>query len=137
MMGVETDIHAALMARVETIPTALPMSLPGVPFTPPEGDYIRVTHRRNEAERKGLLGRDGMDHMGILYIDLFRRTGPNTWQATSDTIADDIAAHFPLDLRLTRGATRIIVYKTVLGDSEPDLGGTHFRVQIKVFYNTL
>jgi len=136
-MGVETDIHAALMARVETIPTALPMSLPGVSFTPPEGDYIRVTHRRNEAERKGLLGRNGMDHMGILYIDLFRRVTASTWQVTSDAIADTVAAHFPLDLRLSRNTTRLIVYKTVLGDSETDLGGTHFRVQIKVFYNTL
>ena len=136
-MGVETDIHAALMARVGTLATSLPISYPGVSFDPPEGDDLRVTHRRNEAERKGLLGRDGMDHMGILYIDLFRRITSGTWQVTSDAIADSIAAHFPLDLRLTQGSAKVIVYKTVVGDAAPDPNQTHFRVQIKVFYNTL
>jgi hypothetical protein len=135
-MGIETDIHKALIGRVETLVTDLPIDYPGTPFTPPEGDYIRVTHIRNEPERWGLLGSSPMDYAGILWIDLFRRVSAGTWQVTSDALAEAIADHFPRDLRLTSGSTQVIVYKTFLDLGEKDPNTTHWRTAIKVFYRS-
>lgn len=132
----EKHIHAALMARVEslTLSPALPVAFPGVPFSDTAGDYIRVTHLRNMPDRWGILGSDPMDRMGLLQLDLFTTISGGSWQIVADDIAEDIAAHFPRDLKMTSGGYTAKVFMTRIETGLRDPDGTHWQTPIIVDY---
>lgn len=128
----ETAIHAALMARVETLSTSLPISYPGVTFDAPDGDYIRVTHMRNEADRRTLDGAYGLRRQGILQLDLFTRVTAGSYQVIADGIAEEIAEHFPRDLPLTNSGHKVAIYATTIleGRRDPDIQMWHTPIRV-------
>lgn len=134
--GPETRIHAALMARVETLSTSLPISYPGVTFDPPAGDHLRVSQLRNEPVRWALDGGMPMDRMGFLQIDLFTRVTNGSYQVTADAQAEEIAEHFPRDLRLTSGGETITIIKAWPMQGRKDPNGTHWHTPIRIEYRS-
>lgn len=135
-MGVEANIHAALMARVEalTLSPALPVSYPGVPFTAPDGDYIRVTHIRNRPVQRSVGTFTGSERMGLLQLDLFTRIDAGSWQIVADDMADDIAAHFPRGLRMTSNGQLVRVFQSWVAQGVKDPDGTHWQTPVIVDY---
>lgn len=135
-MGAEASIHAALMARVQslTLAPAVPVSFPGVPFDTTAGNYIRVTHIRNRPVQHIITAGVAGERMGLLQIDLFTVITAGSWQIIADDMADDIAAHFPRGLRMTSGGHTARVYQSWVGQSVKDPDGTHWQTPVIVDY---
>ena len=135
-MGAETDIHAALIGRLETLTTSLPIHYPGVTFDDTSGEYIRATHLRNDPVRRTYNGAERFMRMGFLRLDVFRRVDAGTYQVTADAQAEAIADHFPPDLVLTSGGETIRVKLTRIETGRKDPNGTHWMTPVVVEYRT-
>jgi|GEM_PF-2174278 len=136
MAGPETNIHIALMARVELMEAVLsmPVAYPGVEFTNTAGDYLRAEHLPNEPFRWGVDGNSPMDRMGFLQLDLFTVIDGGSWQVLAISQAEDIADWFPRDLRLTSGGVTVQLRKTWPQRGRKDPDGTHWHTPIRVEY---
>ena len=128
-MTVEASIHAALMARVETIPGGYAIAWPGLSFTEP-AEYLDVRHIPNQTERRALHGRYGLNRMGILQITLCAPLGQ--YEIVYIEKAGQIAEHFPRDLPLTHDGVTVRIVKADIAQGFAD--GQHWRVPISVYY---
>lgn len=137
-MDAETYIHAALMARAEsmTLDPVLPLQYPGVsaPDFSTSGEYGRITHLANEPDRWGVKGTSAMDRTGFLQIDLFTPIDEASWQVLALKRAGEIAAHFPADLKLSSGGFEVQIQKVWPGNGRPDPEGTHWHTPVNVEY---
>lgn len=135
-MGVETNIHAALMDRALslTLTPALPVAFPGVAFDQRQGDYAEVFHLPNVPVRTELESARPMDQFGFLQFNIYRRVSANSWDIMSKALADQIMAHFPMGLRLTYSTTVLKVVKTYAGQGRKDPNGTHWQTPVFIEY---
>ena len=99
----ESNIFHALMARVSTQPTGLPVVYPGLVY-PQNGaekadQYIVVTHSPNRPERVWITaGEASHRHQGVLSLSLMTEVGVGNAEAVE--LSGELAAHFPADLKL-------------------------------------
>lgn len=138
MATAEAHIHAALMARVQSLSLTPSLSIlyPGVsvPGFDASGEYARVTHLPNEPERWGVRGSSAMDRRGFLIVDLFTPITEGSYQVLAIARADDIAAHFEADLTLSSGGYEVQIVKAWPGNGRPDPEGTHWHTPVRVEY---
>ena len=138
MAGAEAHIHAALMARVQSmsLTPALALHYPGVSDRSIDvsGEYGRVTHLPNVPDRWAIQGSQGMDRTGFLMIDLFTVITEGSYQVLATARADDIAAHFTADLLLTSGGYTVQIEKSYPGIGRKDPNGTHWQTPVNVTY---
>lgn len=104
-MSVEADIHAALMARAETL-TGYTMIWPQKGGDHPAGEHVRVSHLPNDNDPLSLSGQTYV-RQGFLVLTLVTDLG--LYEATTKRKAGEIAAHFPRGLRLTRGSVTVTI----------------------------
>lgn len=108
-MATESDIFAALMARVGSLvlAPALPASAiawPNVTFTPPAtARYLDPKFVPNAADRFGISTTHQI--YGLLQLNIHGKK--NTGEAGARADAAAIVAHFPCDLELTSGTTKV------------------------------
>lgn len=108
-MATETDILAALMARVSglVLSPALPASAiawPNVTFTPPATQrYLEARFVPNINSRFGISTTHQM--LGLLQLNIHGKK--NTGEVRVRTDAAAIVAHFPADLELSNAATKV------------------------------
>lgn len=111
-MAIETDIMAALFARVSSLvlAPAMPIAWPNVAYTPPANHrYLRVQFVPNVANRI-LIDSDGPhQHLGLLQISVYWTKGQGEADARAKAAA--VAAHFPCDLKLVSGSTTVRITK--------------------------
>lgn len=103
MSNAEAEIHAALMARVETLPD-FTLLWPQKGGDQPSGEHVRVAHLPNDNEYRFLGDADAIAK-GYLVLTLVSDLGQ--YEAVTKRKAGEIAAHFPYLTRLTSGATTL------------------------------
>lgn len=135
-MGIETEIHAALMDQAASlsITPAMPTAFPGVSDDVREGDYLEVFHLPNEPTRTELESARPMDYFGFLQYNIYRRVTANSWDVMSKVIADQIKAHFPPGIRLTYSGTTLKVVKCWARNGRKDQNGTHWQTPVFIEY---
>lgn len=135
-MGIETDIHAALMDRAASLSVspAMETAFPGVADDVRDGDYLEVFHIPNEPSRTELESARPMDYFGFLQYNIFRRVSANSWDVMSKVIADQVRAHFAPGTRLTYSTTTLKVVKCWAGQGRKDPNGTHWQTPVFIEY---
>lgn len=111
-MAIETDIMAALFARVSSLALtpAMPVAWPNVAYTPPANQrYLRVQFVPNVANRIVIDSDGPHQHLGLLQLSVYGKK--NNGEASVRADAAAIAAHFPCDLKLTSGDVTVRVTK--------------------------
>ena len=128
MATVEAEILTALMARVATLPTALPV-LHRERIAELPAECVIIDYLPNEDVRVQVSG--GEKHrMGILQMTLCSK--PGQFEVVYREVAALLAAHFAANDRLTSGAVILAIVKTDVGRGAAD--GPHWRTPIRVFY---
>ena len=107
MTTTEQDIHAALMARVETF-TDLPLIWPRKGDDMPAGEHVRVAHVPNDNERMFQGGVDEVARRGFIVLTLVSPLGE--YEVNSRAQAQTIADVFPRNYQFERGGFKAIVY---------------------------
>jgi len=127
----QTDIHRALMARVEGLSLAPAPTIvwPGYPAEQ-TGYWLRVAHLPNVPDRLGVNASTPLRHQGILQLDLMNELGQH--EAVYIDRAQGIVDHFPQDLTLTQGTARVTVLRTYSIGGRAT--GDHWMTQIRVEY---
>jgi hypothetical protein len=111
-MAIETDIMAALFARVSSLvlSPAMPIAWPNVTYTPPANQrYLRVQFVPNVANRVVIDSDGPHQHLGLLQLSVYAKK--NTGEATIRADAAAVAAHFPCDLKLYSGDVTVRINK--------------------------
>lgn len=107
--GKVAQIADALLARAALLAVgspALPVAMPGVSFTPPDGAYIEVNFFASPPKWEGVAS--GVIDQGRLVVGII-------WPKKLPGIigpleaAEAVRAHFPKGLQLTSGATTVKV----------------------------
>lgn len=111
-MAIETDIMAALFARVATLvlSQALPVAYPNIAYTPSADQrYLRVQFVPNTANRL-TIGSDGPhQHIGLLQLSVYGKKGAGEAAVRGD--AASVASHFPCDVKLNSGSVTVRITK--------------------------
>lgn len=102
-MSIEGDIHAALMAQVQTV-AGYTILWPQKGGDQPAGEHIRVSHVPNDNEPAD-LSTDVMERQGFLFLTLVSDLGQ--YEAATRRKAGEIAAYFKRGSRLTYGSTTV------------------------------
>jgi hypothetical protein len=127
-MTIESSIHAALMARAETI-TGYTVVWPQKGADKPEGEHITAFHLPNDNQPLA-LGDNVFQRQGFLILTLVSPLG--AYEVVSKEKAGAIAAYFPRALKLTKsGATVTITGHTVKPGQQID---TRWETPIWVSY---
>lgn len=105
MSNPESDIHSALMARVEAI-TGYPVLWPQKGGDTPAGEHISVFHLPND-NAPADLSSDVMRRQGFIVLTLVSDLGQ--YEAVTKEKAGVIAAYFPRALRLTKNSTTVTI----------------------------
>jgi hypothetical protein len=115
-MAIETDIMAALFARVSSFAPAMPIAWPNVLFTPTSSGsparlnpYLRVQFVPNTANRVLIGSDDPHQHVGLLQLSVYWAKGVGEADARARAAA--VAAHFPCDYVLISGAAAVRITK--------------------------
>lgn len=130
-MGIETDIHAALMARVEamSLTPELVVTYPADPVSQ-AAEFLRVTHLPNVPNRREVREGGATQYLGILQLDLMSPFGRH--EVFYIKRADSIAAHFAPDLKMTSGAAVVDVWQSYrLGGRST---GDHWMTPLRIEY---
>lgn len=130
-MTVETDIHAALMARVETMIAALeyPVLWPQKGGDQPAGEHVRISHVPND-NADADLSSQAYERQGFLFVTLVSPLG--VYQAVTEAKAGAIASYFPRGLILTRNGTDVkIMGRTIRPGREE---GQRWETPIRIAY---
>lgn len=129
-------IEAALFARVRDFvhSPALPISWPNVPFNPPPGPHLRVTHIPNMNRRLFLGSNDPHQRLGILQIGVFAPFNQGTTAATE--IAGEIEDHFPADLVMRSGPVVVRVERAP-ESAQPIADTAHWLVPVSIRYQAI
>jgi hypothetical protein len=117
-MAIETDIMLALFARLRAFRcggAAIPVAWPNRPFQPVVGqNHLRVMFVPNVSNRVIIGSRGPHQHLGLMQVDVFSPLNQGK-EAMGDVAARSIAAavadHFPCDLKLAAGASRVRITK--------------------------
>lgn len=104
-MTVESDLHAALMAQVETI-TGYTVLWPQKGGDKPAGEYLAVYHLPND-NNPADLSSDALRRQGFLIITLVSPLGE--YEVVTKEKAGGIAAYFKRGLRLTKNTTVVTI----------------------------
>ena len=112
--GTDATILAAFLAHLETLTftPAMPIAMPGVPFTPPKDangrllPYLAAFFMPNQTTNSE-LGAGQEQHRGMVQVSVF-------WPAGAGHIkpleaADKIIAHFAKGVTLYSGSLKIII----------------------------
>ncbi|MCO6050842.1 DUF4128 domain-containing protein [Mesorhizobium sp. RP14(2022)] len=131
MPSIETKIWMALKTRAETMVASLglPASWPNQDFTPPSGNYLRISHIPNINTRPFLASDEPHRRMSILQIDVFAKKNQDI--AVSTELAGKVAAFFPPDLPMRFDGVTVKVSKA------PDVAqalptDTHMQVPVSI-----
>ena len=108
MSVVEGDLHAALMARVEAMATALSYTVlyPQKGGDQPAGEHVTAFHLPNDNQRGELAG-EIMERQGFLVLTLVSPL--NIYEVVTKRKAGELAAYFINDLELTSGDVCVAV----------------------------
>lgn len=129
-MSIEGDIHAALMARAETI-TGYSMIWPKKSAAQPESEHIRVSHLPNE-HRGADLSSQVLERKGFLYLTLVSATGDDEEEAVTRRKAGEIAVFFPRAGVLTYGGINVKITGHTVGPGR--LEGGRWETPIRISY---
>lgn len=128
----QVDIHAALMARLETMffgldaPTIV---YPGKPAAKAKY-WVRVTHLPNVPDRIAMDAATPYVHRGILQIDMMNELGRH--EVVYLDRAEAVIEHFPANLRMTSGTAAVTVQRSYsLGGRST---GDHWMIPVRVEY---
>jgi len=107
-MTVESDLHAALMARSEVMVAALsyPALWPQKGGDMPAGEHVRIYHLPNDNAAADLSSQ-AMRRQGFLIVTLVSPLG--VYEAVTKEKAGAIAAYFTRGLRLTENSTTVTI----------------------------
>lgn len=111
MPSIPEDIETALFTRAAGLAalTGLPVAWPNVSFSaPPSGRYLRVSLLPNVTQRL-FINSAAHRRPGILQISVV--VPLNVGASAATRIAGQVAAHFPMDLRMTSGGVSVRVTK--------------------------
>lgn len=108
--GTETKIMRALLDHMEEFATDLPISWPGVAFTPPSDSngplpYLAITFIPNGAERRFIGSTDPHRFIGMLQVSVF--WPKNKGEVAPRNVAGAVADHYPADMRLVNGSVTV------------------------------
>ncbi|WP_420013924.1 phage tail terminator-like protein [Tateyamaria sp.] len=130
MSNREDKLHAALMARAETI-TGYPVLWPQKGGNVPSAEHITVQHLPNDNDRRFLGGFDPLISKGFLIITLVSPL--NTYEAVTKRKADEIAAAFPINDDLTHGGVTATVLNVSVRAGREE--GQRWETPIWIEYN--
>ncbi|TRC78513.1 hypothetical protein FJV80_24535 [Mesorhizobium sp. WSM4310] len=133
MPSIETSIWLALKGRVQslTLSPALPIAWPNEDFTKPITGYLRVTHVPNTNRRLFIGSTEPNQRLGLLQLDVFSKKNQDASVGTE--IAGQVAAWFPIDLRMIYGAILARVTEApVVAQAIAD--DTHWLVPVTISY---
>lgn len=105
-MTVEADIHAALMARVQTMIAALeyPVLWPQYGGDQPAGEHLRINHVPNDNAAADLSSQ-AYERQGFLFVTLVSPLG--VYEAVTKAKAGEIAGYFDRGLTLSSNGTDV------------------------------
>lgn len=131
---ISQQIGAALKARLAALTFAqpIPVAWPGKDFTP-SGRYIAAQIDGIPNERLTVAGHHRI--AGLFLLAAVIPAGKGTGEA--DGIADAIAAHFPVDLRLTLTGGSILRVTAAPSIRGGFLDGAWWRVPVSVPFEVL
>lgn len=125
-MSTEGDIHAALMAQVETI-SGYTMVWPRIGTEQPDDEHIRVSHVPNEPRTLELSG-NSRDLKGFLYLTLVSDLQGH--EAETMGKAGLIGAHFQIGQRLIHGDTTLTITDRAIRPGRQENGRWETPVRI-------
>lgn len=135
--NIEAETWLALKSRVDTLATtpALPVAWPEANFAPPAGDgsqqpYLAVSDIRAGNERL-TVGPQAHLRRGILQLMVMWPVAKPRDHAALMQLAGAIAAHFPADLCLSFGSTRLRVERAP-DVAEPFVDGAWRSVPVRI-----
>jgi len=130
-MTVEADIHAALMARAETMVTALSYTAlwPQKGGDQPEGEHLRINHVPNDNAAADLSSQ-AYERQGFLFITLVSPLG--VYEATTKAKAGAIAAYFDRGLILTSNGTSVKITGHTIRPGRQE--GQRWETPIRIAY---
>jgi hypothetical protein len=132
--GIEAGILDALLDRVRTFATTLPIAWPDVAFTPVDS-YLEVAVIPSTVDQVS-LGSDGYNrHRGLLQIDVVQRSGGGIIAPTE--IASQLVAHFKRGTAIARNGLTVRTSPPRTAQSIPDDGWTRLPVIVPWFVDTL
>lgn len=109
-MAVEASILDAFMTRINGLSLGLPIAWPNVDFDPPaDGKYIAVSFIPNGANRVAISTDTPHRRIGLVQLSVYWPKGAGAVAPMEK--ADEVAAAFPADLRLTADGARVRVTK--------------------------
>lgn len=145
MPSIETTDWLALKSRIDTLDTAMPKFEPGAIVTPPSdatgpAPYILLSDTTNDRVRVGLSARPivGVDQIrsGTLMLTVMWPIARAVSYVQLKEITGKIAEHFPADLCMTFGPSRLRT--TQDGDALPAYVDGAYRVAVvRVFWNSM
>ncbi|MFY0682615.1 MAG: hypothetical protein JXR13_18730 [Thalassovita sp.] len=130
-MSVEGELHAALMAQVETI-SGFPILWPQVSADVPGSDHIRVSHVPNENSPAD-LNSNKMNRQGFLYLTLV--SGVARHEVETRNTAGDIAAYFRRGLRLSHNTTNVTITGHSIRPGRQE--GGRWETPIRISYRSI
>ncbi|MEI4473572.1 phage tail terminator-like protein [Frigidibacter sp. MR17.24] len=129
MATVEGNIHAALMARVATLP-GFALFWPEQGQTRPTTEHVEVRHLPNRPARQGLSGGTVLERRGFILLALVSELG--AFDAVYRERAGQIAEHFPRDFWMTSEGVRMRVHAVEVSRGFEDSG--MWRTPVSVDY---
>lgn len=127
----ESEIETALMERLAAMPALPDVAWPNVdaPATLPR---LEVAVFRNDTQRLTIGGIHRRP--GILQVTVCTQLGRGGRDANE--LAEDVAAHFPADLRLPAGSVAVRITKApAIAGGIPDAAA--WRVPVSISFETL
>jgi hypothetical protein len=145
MPSIETTDWLALKSRIDTLVTDMSVFEPGALVTPPSDaagplPYILLSDTTNDKVRVGLSARPnvGVDHIrsGTLMLTIMWPLARAVSHVQLREVAGQIAEHFPADLCMTFGPSRLRT--TQDADALPAYVDGAYRVSVvRVFWNSM
>lgn len=141
MRNVDTEIWLALDARIATLVTNPAMAVfePGAAIDPPEDQaaplpFITVSDVRNDPVRLGIDPRL-QNRSGTLMLAVQWPISRPVTHTQLVQLGGDVAAHWPTDLRMKKGATCLRVTQDA-APMQPYREGSYHVVTVRVFWST-
>jgi hypothetical protein len=131
-VSIEASIRAALSERLDGLDTDLPILWENRKNLPTAGNWMLAQLIRNRTARLGIAPMHRWP--GILQVSVM--TGLGEGPMAGDRIAEQVAAHFPADLRLVHGTTTVRVTEapSVAGGL---VSGGWWEVPVSIYFEAL
>jgi len=130
-MAVEADIHAALIARAETMVTALGYTAlwPRKGGDQPAGEHLRINHVPNDNVNADLSSQ-AYERQGFLFVTLVSPLG--VYEVDAKVKAGAIAGYFPRGLILTRNDVDVKIMGHTIRPGREE--GQRWETPIRIAY---